>query len=145
VPGIYRARHPERTVLYRVLIHYFERFLTDLLCTIVPAGTPLYVDVRVANRDIAFIEKDMTVKFKFDAFPYREYGFLNGRVASISPSAIEDKNLGYVYQVQGALDTAPYDIKGKRYGVKPGMTAVADIVTERKTVFSMIFKKFRSP
>jgi hypothetical protein len=29
VPGIYRARHPERTVLYRVLFHYFERFLTE--------------------------------------------------------------------------------------------------------------------
>jgi ribosomal protein S27E len=29
VPGIYRARHPERTVLYRVLFHYFERFLRE--------------------------------------------------------------------------------------------------------------------
>jgi len=29
VPGIYRPRHPERTVLYRVLFHYFERFLRE--------------------------------------------------------------------------------------------------------------------
>jgi hypothetical protein len=29
VPGIYRARHPERTVLYRLLFHYIERFLTE--------------------------------------------------------------------------------------------------------------------
>jgi hypothetical protein len=27
--GIYRPRHPERTVLYRVLFHYFDRFLTE--------------------------------------------------------------------------------------------------------------------
>jgi len=27
--GVYRARHPERTVLYRVLFHHFERFLTE--------------------------------------------------------------------------------------------------------------------
>lgn len=27
--GIYRPRQPERTVLYRVLFHYFERFLTE--------------------------------------------------------------------------------------------------------------------
>ena len=27
--GIYRQRHPERTVLYRVLFHYFERFLEE--------------------------------------------------------------------------------------------------------------------
>jgi multidrug efflux pump subunit AcrA (membrane-fusion protein) len=116
---------------------------SDLLCTIVPADAPLYVDVRVANKDIAFIEKDMTIKFKFDAFPYREYGSLKGRVSSISAAAIEDKALGYVYQVQGALDIAFYDIKGKHYEVKPGMTAVAELVTERKTIFSMLFKKFR--
>ena len=29
VSGVYRPRHPERTVLYRVLFHYFERFLAD--------------------------------------------------------------------------------------------------------------------
>jgi hypothetical protein len=29
VPGIYRPRHPERTVLYRVLFHHFERFLGE--------------------------------------------------------------------------------------------------------------------
>jgi hypothetical protein len=27
--GIYRPRHPERTVLYRVLFHHFDRFLTE--------------------------------------------------------------------------------------------------------------------
>jgi ribosomal protein S27E len=26
---VYRPRHPERTVLYRVLFHYFERFLAE--------------------------------------------------------------------------------------------------------------------
>ena len=26
---IYRQRHPERTVFYRVFIHYFDRFLQD--------------------------------------------------------------------------------------------------------------------
>jgi len=25
--GIYRQRHPEHTVFYRVFFHYFERFL----------------------------------------------------------------------------------------------------------------------
>jgi hypothetical protein len=27
--GVYRRRHPERTVLYRMLFHHFERFLTE--------------------------------------------------------------------------------------------------------------------
>jgi hypothetical protein len=109
----------------------------------VPADAPLYVDVRVANKDIAFIEKDMVIKFKFDAFPFREYGFLTGRVSAISPAAVEDKDLGYVYQVQGTLDKGYYDIKGRRYGVRPGMTAMAELVTERKTLFALLFRQFR--
>ena len=27
--GVYRPRHPERTVLYRVLFHYFDKFLAE--------------------------------------------------------------------------------------------------------------------
>ena len=27
--GVYRPRHPERTILYRVLFHYFDRFLAE--------------------------------------------------------------------------------------------------------------------
>jgi hypothetical protein len=27
--GVYRPRHSERTVLYRVLFHHFDRFLTE--------------------------------------------------------------------------------------------------------------------
>jgi hypothetical protein len=27
--GVYRPRHPERTVLYRVLSHHFERFVAE--------------------------------------------------------------------------------------------------------------------
>ena len=27
--GVYRPRHPERSVLHRVLSHHFERFLTE--------------------------------------------------------------------------------------------------------------------
>jgi hypothetical protein len=27
--GVYRPRHPERTVLYRVVFHYFDRFLAE--------------------------------------------------------------------------------------------------------------------
>lgn len=29
MPEVYRPRHPERTVLYRVLFHYFDRFLAE--------------------------------------------------------------------------------------------------------------------
>jgi hypothetical protein len=27
--GVYRSRHPERTVLYRVVFHHFDRFFAE--------------------------------------------------------------------------------------------------------------------
>ena len=116
---------------------------SDLLCTIVPAGDPLYMDITVANKDMGFIETGLEIKYKFDAFPYSDYGTLSGKVTAISPSAVEDKTLGYVYPIKGSLDTLYFEARGKRYPVKSGMTATAEIVTEKKSIFSMLFLKLK--
>lgn len=116
---------------------------SDLLCTIVPAGSPLYMDITVANKDIGFIEENMDIKYKFDAFPYQDYGIRNGKVTTISASAVEEPQRGFFYHISGELNTSHFEIKGKTYMIKAGMTAVAEIVTERKNIFSLLFKKFR--
>ena len=113
---------------------------SDLLCTMVPADSPMSMDIKIANRDIGFIEKNMTVKYKFDAFPYQDYGMLLGKVSAIPTSAVEEQNLGFIYIVQATLDKAYFEIKGKKYPIKVGMTARAEVVTERKNLFSLLFK-----
>jgi multidrug efflux pump subunit AcrA (membrane-fusion protein) len=117
--------------------------VSDLLCTIVPSNSPFYMDITVANKDIGFIENGTEIKYKFDAFPYTDYGTLKGKVLAISPSAVEDKNLGFVYRIQGSLDQTYFEIKGKRYPIKVGMTATSELVTEKKSIFSILFKKLK--
>ena len=117
---------------------------SDLLCTMVPADSPLSMDIKIANRDIGFIEKNMTVKYKFDAFPFQDYGNLVGKIVTIPPSAVEDQNLGFVYMVQASLDKTYYEIKGKKYTIKAGMTARAEVVTQTKSIFSLLFKSTRN-
>jgi len=114
---------------------------SDLLCTIVPAGSPLYMDIVVPNPDIGFIEEGMPVKYKFDAFPYADYGMLRGTVASIPPSAVEDPQLGFVYRVRGALGQRHFEINDKHYPIKAGMTATAELVTERRTLLTSLFRR----
>ncbi|MEW5801687.1 MAG: HlyD family efflux transporter periplasmic adaptor subunit [bacterium] len=116
---------------------------SDLLCTILPLDSPLHMDIMVANKDIGFIEVDMEIKYKFDAFPYADYGTLSGKVLSISPSAVEDKNQGFIYHIRGSLQRPYYEIKGKKYFLKPGMTATAELVTEKKSIFSILFRKVK--
>jgi len=116
---------------------------SDLLCTIVPDDSPLYMDIVVANKDIGLIEEDMAIKYKVDAFPYSDYGILHGRVSAIAPSAVEDQVMGMVYHVRGSISKTYFEINGKRYPIKAGMTSVAELVTERKSMFSLIFGKFK--
>jgi len=120
---------------------YIKEF--DLLSTILPLNSPLYMDIIVANEDIGFLEKGMPIKYKFDAFPHIDYGILEGRVLYIPPSAVEDSSLGFVYHLRGSLDNLNFEIRGKQYPVKAGMTATAEIVTGRKNIFSVLFMKFK--
>jgi len=117
--------------------------VSDLLCTILPGDSPFYTDITVANKDIGFIEQGMEIRYKFDAFPYTDYGTVQGRVSAISPSAVEDKALGFVYHLSGTLDRTHFGVKEKRYPIKAGMTATAEVVTERKSIFSLLFRKLR--
>ena len=116
---------------------------SDLLCTIVPADSPLYMDIKIANKDIGFIEENMEIKYKFDAFPFVDYGVLRGKVTAIAPSAVEDTILGWVYYVEGDLKEDRFRIKDKEYPIKVGMTATAELIIERKSIFARLFRKVR--
>jgi len=114
---------------------------SDLLCTILPDNQPLYMDITISNRDIGFIKTGMPIKFKFDAFPYMDHGVLMGQVAALSPAAVQDARLEMVYRAQGSLDTWHFTIAGNSYPVRPGMTAIAEIITKKRSIFSILFQK----
>ena len=139
------VRAPREGTVIKLFIknpgNYVEKF--DLLCTILPAQSQFFMDILVTNQDIGFIEKDMQIKYKFDAFPYTDCGLLYGRVTSIPSAAVEDKRFGPVYHVKGTLGVACFDIRGKSYSLKAGMTATAELVRERKSIFSILFTRLR--
>jgi multidrug resistance efflux pump len=116
---------------------------SELLCTIVPEDSPIFMDITVANRDIGFIQEQMSVKYKFEAFPSTDYGILKGSVSAIPPAAVENEQIGFVYQVQGPLEKPFFEIEGKAYPIKTGMTATAEIVTENKTIFAILFRRIK--
>lgn len=64
------------------------------VATIAPAGAPLVAEVRVPNQDIAFIQKELPAKLKLDAFPFQDYGTIEGTVVEVAPDAQFDKDLG---------------------------------------------------
>lgn len=110
------------------------------LATIVPTDAPLVVDAKVPNKDIAFIEKGLLVKLKFDAFPYQDYGSIEGKIIEISPDAQTDEKTGESsYKVIIEPQQTEIKAKDKKVALRPGLTLTADIVTERKSVLKQLF------
>jgi len=113
------------------------------LATIAPAGARLLVEALVPNKDIAFIEKGLPAKLKFDAFPFQDYGAVEGTVIEVSPDAQIDKDSQSFYKVTIAPQKTEIATRDKNIPLRTGMTLTAEIVTERKSILSLILEPFR--
>ena len=113
------------------------------LATIAPAGARLLVEALVPNKDIAFIEKGLPAKLKFDAFPFQDYGAVEGTVIEVSPDAQLDKDSQSFYKVTIAPQKTEIATRDKNIPLRTGMTLTAEIVTERKSILSLILEPFR--
>jgi multidrug resistance efflux pump len=110
------------------------------LATIVPTDARLVVDAQVSNKDMAFIEKGLPVKLKLDAFPYQDYGSIEGKIIDVSPDAIVNEKTGEsTYKVIIEPLQTEIKTKDKKIALRPGLALTADIVTERKSVLKQLF------
>lgn len=113
------------------------------IATIAPTGVPLVVEALVPNKDIAFIEKGLPAKLKFDAFPFQDYGVVEGTVTDVSPDAQVSKEAGSFYKVTITPRQTLIAAKGKNVPLRPGLAVSAEIVTERKSILSLLLEPFR--
>lgn len=115
----------------------------ETIVTLVPEGVSLVAELRIPDRDIGKVREGQPIKFKFDAFPFAEYGVLTGSVQSISPSAVEDEVGGEsYYRATSRLNQEYFRVAGREARLLPGMLATAEISTERKSLLSLILKPF---
>jgi multidrug efflux pump subunit AcrA (membrane-fusion protein) len=119
------------------------------IATISPTGARLVVEAQVPNKDIAFIEKGLRAKLEFDAFPFQDYGTVDGTVievgadAQASKDAQSEKDATSFYKVLIAPERTSVMAKGKAIPLKPGLTLTAEIITERKSILDLILEPFR--
>jgi hemolysin D len=113
------------------------------IATIAPAGVHLVVEAQLANKDIAFIEKGLPAKLKFDAFPFQDYGVVEGTVTEVSPDAQVEKGSGSFYKVTIVPAKTEIVAKGRNVPLRPGLAVSAEIVTERKSILNLLLEPFR--
>ena len=110
----------------------------DPLLVVVPGEGELIVEAMILNKDIGFVAEGDTVEVKLEAFPFTRYGVIDGVLENISTDAIQDEQLGLVYQARVKLDTQMIQIRGREIALSPGMTATAEIKTGTRRIIEFV-------
>lgn len=111
---------------------------------IVPVDDDLIIEAKVKPADIAFVKPGLPANVKLDAYDYSIYGMLEGEVIYISADTLNEdvrSNEQPYYRVQ--IKTSIHNLvskKNERIDIQPGMTAVAEIKTGKKTVLHYLIK-----
>ena len=113
------------------------------IATVAPSDMPLVVEALLPNKDIAFVEKGMPAKLKFEALPFQDYGVVDGRVISVSPDAMIGKDGISYYKVTIAPNKTRISTTEKDVMLRPGLSVSAEIVTEQRSVLSLLFEPAR--
>lgn len=103
----------------------------------------------VSNRDIGFVHEGQDVEIKIDTFNFTKYGFIHGKVLSVSHDAIarqippandqkdngalnetsEPRGQELVYAARVAMDRSQMMIDGRMENLEPGMATTVEIKT----------------
>ncbi|HEX5670793.1 MAG TPA: HlyD family type I secretion periplasmic adaptor subunit [Sulfuricurvum sp.] len=112
----------------------------DNLIEIVPTEGGLLIEAKIKPADIAFIYPGQSATVKVTAYDYSIYGSLKGKVVTISPDTVSDKNDNVYYIVKIQTNKKYLGSKEKPLKIIPGMMVHVDIVTGKKTIMEYILK-----
>ncbi len=102
------------------------------LMRIVPQSTELEIEAYVENKDIGFVYQGQKAAIKLDAFPFTNYGTLDGEIVDLSIDAVTDENKGLVYKARVSLKQSMIQVEDKWVKLGPGMAARVEIKTGQR-------------
>ncbi|WP_380871525.1 HlyD family type I secretion periplasmic adaptor subunit [Sphingomonas sp. DBB INV C78] len=119
------------------------------MMVIVPDDSAIEVEAQILNKDIGFVREGQPVRVKLEAFPFTDYGLIEGVVDSISRDAIEqgqsangaarDSNgrpspTGLIYAARIKLNRRTIRIAGRQQPIGPGLAVQAEIKTGERRI-----------
>lgn len=111
---------------------------------IAPSGARAVLRIEIAEQDRGFLREGLPVKLKFSAFPYQRYGLIHGRLEYISPATkVSSQTKQPVYDGRVTLERDHYLVADKRYPLRYGMTATAEVVVRERRLIDIALDPFR--
>lgn len=130
------------------------------LMAIVPKDSKLEIEAMIPNRDIGFVHKDQEAEIKIDTFNFTKYGFVKGKVLSVSQDAItqqkpptsadstkksgaenetsEPHGQELVYAARVSLDRTQMQVDDRLVNLSPGMAVTVEIKTGTRRVIEYL-------
>lgn len=99
----------------------------------------LRIECYISPRDIGMVRVGQAAHLQIDAFPYTQWGSLEGTVAAISADNVASNNPGSGFRVLVTLPrhhlTLPSGLRGE---LRKGMTAAVRLLIARRSLFSLL-------
>lgn len=111
----------------------------DTLMEIVPTGDNLIVQVKIPPQHIAHLKTGQDVKVKLSSYDFSRYGLIEGKLEQVSATTFSGEGGERYYQGKIRLENN-YVGKDPSNIITPGMTAMAEIITGRKTILQYLLK-----
>src|SRR3954470_19124184 len=123
-----------------------------VLMTLVPANEALVAEVWVANLDAGSVALGQPVKVKLAAYPFQQYGMVEGEVQQVSPDSSEQPVNGksdkphqgdeavmpLSYRALVSLKTSYLLRDGMKHRLAPGMQVTAEVNLGSRTVLEYL-------
>jgi HlyD family type I secretion membrane fusion protein len=136
---------PQEGVVTRVRVNSEGQVVTkgQVLASFAPSSAPLVAEALILDRDVGRVRLGQTVKLKYEAFPYVDYGVRYGKLEEISPDAEIDPVLGPVFRGTIQLEDRPFRVDGRDRPLMYGMKGTAEIVVDRESVLHLVLRPLR--
>ena len=136
----HQLRAPVSGTIQQLAVHTVRGVVSpaESLMVVVPDDVELEAVAKVQNKDAGFVATAQDAVIKIDSFPFTRYGKIDGKVKSISRDAIQDEDLGLVYEVRATLDNSEIFADGRMVKLVPGMTASVEIKTGKRRIIEFL-------
>ena len=156
--GLLELKAPQSGIVKDIATHTIGTVVSPgtVLLSIVPENEPLVAEIMVKNDDVGFVYPHQKVKVKLAAYPFTEYGMLEGAVTRIqadsdsdtqtkdqSQSKDKQQSPPSVYKAIISLSSQVLESQGKKLKLVPGMQVVAEINQGNRTVMKYLLSPVR--
>jgi len=152
--GLLELKAPQSGIVKDIATHTIGTVVSPgtVLLSIVPENEPLVAEIMIKNDDVGFVYPQQKVKVKLAAYPFAEYGMLEGVVTRIQADSDSDTQTRdqpqskdkqqfappSVYKAIISLSSQVLEAEGKKLKLVPGMQVVAEINQGDRTVMKYL-------